>query len=76
MEKIEVLSIHVTEYGMDVKLHTSAQGNLALIGILEKIKLTILENFNDDIDTDLIAADANSEPQPSKKNKTNFKYDA
>jgi hypothetical protein len=39
-----IISITEKEEGLEVRLHESAYANLALVGLLEKIKLTILEN--------------------------------
>lgn len=40
-----LLSITEKEKGLEVRLHEEAYGNLALIGLLEKIKLTILDSL-------------------------------
>jgi len=42
MENIVLLSISVKEEGLEVKLKDDAYGNLALVGLLEKIKLEII----------------------------------
>ena len=76
MEKIEILSVHATEYGLDVKLHSSAQGNLALIGLLEKIKLTLLEQLGDSVETHEEVSSTEKKDKPAKSNKQTFKYDA
>lgn len=43
-----LLSITEKEKGLEVRLHEEAYGNLALIGLLEKIKLTILDSLPED----------------------------
>jgi hypothetical protein len=43
-----LLSITEKDKGLEVRLHEEAYGNLALIGLLEKIKLTILDSLPDD----------------------------
>lgn len=40
-----LLSITEKEKGLEVRLHEEAYGNLALIGLLEKIKLNILDSL-------------------------------
>lgn len=42
MEEVVLLSINVKEEGLEVKLKEDAYGNLALVGLLEKIKLEII----------------------------------
>jgi len=43
-----LISITEKEKGLEVRLHEEAYGNLALIGLLEKIKLNILDSLPDD----------------------------
>ena len=43
-----LLSITEKEKGLEVRLHEEAYGNLALIGLLEKIKLNILDSLPED----------------------------
>lgn len=43
MEETIVLSITAKEEGLEVRLSEGAYGNLALVGLLERIKLTLLE---------------------------------
>jgi hypothetical protein len=43
-----LLSITEKEKGLEVRLHEEAYGNLALIGLLEKIKMTILDSLPED----------------------------
>ena len=40
-----LISITEKEKGLEVRLHEEAYGNLALIGLLEKLKLNLLDNF-------------------------------
>ena len=58
-----LVSITEKEKGLEVRLHEEAYGNLALIGLLEKIKLNILDSLPEDKEL---------EAKPS----TNQKYDA
>jgi hypothetical protein len=58
-----LISITEKEKGLEVRLHEEAYGNLALIGLLEKIKLNILDSLPEDKEL---------EAKPS----TNQKYDA
>lgn len=39
-----IISVTEKEEGLEVRMHESAYANLALVGLLEKIKMTILEN--------------------------------
>ena len=39
-----IISVTEKQEGLEVRLHESAYANLALVGLLEKIKMTILEN--------------------------------
>lgn len=39
-----IVSLTEREDGLEVRIHEAAYGNLAVVGLLEKIKLTILEN--------------------------------
>jgi hypothetical protein len=64
MSDKSLLSITEKEKGLEVRLHEEAYGNLALIGLLEKIKLTILDSLPED-----------KEPEESKVT-TKQKYDA
>ena len=59
-----LISITEKEKGLEVRLHEEAYGNLALIGLLEKIKLNILDSLPED-----------KEPEESKVS-TKQKYDA
>jgi len=43
-----LISITEKEKGLEVRLHEEAYCNLALIGLLEKIKLNILDSLPDD----------------------------
>lgn len=43
-----LVSITEKEKGLEVRIHEEAYGNLALIGLLEKIKLTILDSLPED----------------------------
>ena len=40
-----LLSITEKEEGLEVRVGENAHGNLALIGLLEKLKLNLLDNF-------------------------------
>jgi hypothetical protein len=64
MSEKALLSITEKEKGLEVRLHEEAYGNLALIGLLEKIKMTILDSLPED-----------KEPEESKVT-TKQKYDA
>jgi hypothetical protein len=64
MSDKSLLSITEKEKGLEVRLHEEAYGNLALIGLLEKIKMTILDSLPED-----------KEPEESKVT-TKQKYDA
>jgi hypothetical protein len=59
-----LLSITEKEKGLEVRLHEEAYGNLALIGLLEKIKLNILDSLPEDKESE------------EAKTATNQKYDA
>ena len=59
-----LISITEKEKGLEVRIHEEAYGNLALIGLLEKIKLNILDSLPED-----------KELEESKIN-TKQKYDA
>jgi hypothetical protein len=59
-----LISITEKEKGLEVRIHEEGYGNLALIGLLEKIKLNILDSLPDD-----------KELEESKIN-TKQKYDA
>ena len=48
MSDKSLLSITEKDKGLEVRLHEEAYGNLALIGLLEKIKLTILDSLPED----------------------------
>lgn len=39
-----IISVTEKEEGLEVRVHETAYGNLALVGLLEKIKMTILEH--------------------------------
>jgi hypothetical protein len=43
-----LISITEKEKGLEVRIHEEAYGNLALIGLLEKIKLNILDSLPED----------------------------
>jgi hypothetical protein len=43
MENTILISISTTEEGIEVRLGEEAYGNLALVGLLEKIKLSLLD---------------------------------
>ena len=62
MSDLVLLSVTETEKGLEVRIHDSAYGNIAMVGLLEKIKLTLL--------------DAMSEEEESKVKTVNKKYDA
>jgi hypothetical protein len=64
MSDKSLLSITEKESGLEVRIHEEAYGNLALIGLLEKIKMTILDSLPED-----------KEPEESKVT-TKQKYDA
>ena len=48
MSDKSLLSITEKESGLEVRIHEEAYGNLALIGLLEKIKLNILDSLPED----------------------------
>jgi hypothetical protein len=56
-----LLSIIEKEEGLEVRVGENAHGNLALIGLLEKLKLNLLDNFTE---------------EKELSNKTTQKYDA
>ena len=62
MENKMIISISNTENGIEVRVGEEAYGNLAIVGLLEKIKIGILDEA---LPTD---------PKKSKSTKT--KYDA
>jgi len=43
-----LISITEKEKGLEVRIHEEAYGNLALIGLLEKLKLNLLDNFTEE----------------------------
>jgi hypothetical protein len=43
-----LLSITEKEEGLEVRVGENAHGNLALIGLLEKLKLNLLDNFTEE----------------------------
>lgn len=43
-----LLSITQNEQGLEVKISEEVYDNLALVGLLEKIKLNILDNFSEE----------------------------
>ena len=45
MSDKSLISITEKEKGLEVRIHEEAYGNLALIGLLEKIKLNILDSL-------------------------------
>ena len=45
-----VISVTEKEQGLEVRVHESAYGNLALVGLLEKIKATLLENDPEEVE--------------------------
>jgi hypothetical protein len=59
-----LLSITEKEDGLEVRVGENAHGNLALIGLLEKLKLNLLDNFVEE--KELF----------NNTNKTTQKYDA
>jgi hypothetical protein len=59
-----LLSITEKEDGLEVRVGENAHGNLALIGLLEKLKLNLLDNFVEE--KELF----------NNANKTTQKYDA
>ena len=59
-----IVSLTEKENGLEVRIHEAAYGNLAVVGLLEKIKFTILENDPEEREAVVI---------PNKKNQ---KYDA
>jgi hypothetical protein len=59
-----LISITEKEKGLEVRLHEEAYGNLALIGLLEKIKLNILDSLPEDKEVE------------ESKTTTKQKYDA
>lgn len=60
MENELVISISNTEEGMEVRIGKEAYGNLAIVGLLEKIKLSLLDEA------------LPSEIKKSKSTKTNY----
>lgn len=62
MDNKLIISISNTENGIEVRVGEEAYGNLAIVGLLEKIKISLLDEA---VPTD---------PKKSKSTKT--KYDA
>ena len=60
MENELVISILNTEEGMEVRIGKEAYGNLAIVGLLEKIKISLLDEA------------LPSETKKSKSTKTNY----
>jgi len=48
MDDKVIISLTETENGIEVRINEAAYGNLALVGLLEKVKLTIMENDPDE----------------------------
>lgn len=48
MSDKSLISITEKEKGLEVRIHEEAYGNLALIGLLEKIKLNLLDTLPED----------------------------
>lgn len=59
-----LLSITEKEKGLEVRINDNAYGNLALVGLLEKIKLNILDTLPEEKELE------------ETKISTNQKYDA
>ena len=55
MENTVLLSIDIKEEGLEVKLKEEAYGNLALVGLLEKIKLEIISGERIEADEPLMS---------------------
>ena len=55
MENTVLLSIDIKEEGLEVKLKEEAYGNLALVGLLEKIKLEIISGERVEADEPLMS---------------------
>ena len=53
MEDKVLLSVEATESGLQIKIDEDAYGNLALVGVLEKIKLTLVTEEAPDVRPDL-----------------------
>ena len=45
-----VVSIRDTEAGLEVRINEGAYGNLAIVGLLEKIKMTLLTEVSENPD--------------------------
>ncbi|MCX6195602.1 MAG: hypothetical protein NTY55_02970 [Flavobacteriia bacterium] len=45
------MSIRDTEAGLEVRINEGAYGNLAIVGLLEKIKMTLLTEVSENPDT-------------------------
>ena len=54
-----ILSLTERENGLEVRISEAAYGNLAVIGLLEKIKLTILENDPEEKEAVVISQNSN-----------------
>jgi hypothetical protein len=61
MKDKTLISIIEKDKGLEVRIHEEGYGNLALIGLLEKLKLNLLDNFTE---------------EKELSNKTTQKYDA
>lgn len=46
-EKV-IISLTEKDNGLEVRINEAAYGNLAVVGLLEKIKLTIMDNEPDE----------------------------
>lgn len=60
MEETTIISVIETEEGLKVKINEMAYGNIAIVGVIEKIKFSLLNNEYDEV----------------TKINTNQKYDA
>jgi hypothetical protein len=48
MNETVMISITEKEEGLEVRIAESAYGNLALVGLLERLKLSLLETFEEE----------------------------
>ena len=64
MDSKLIISISNTEDGIEVRVGEEAYGNLAIVGLLEKIKLSILD--------DVLPTDSKEISSKSKSSKTKY----
>lgn len=48
MSDVVLVSVKETDKGLEVRIHESAYGNIAMVGLLERIKLTLLDAMSEE----------------------------